>query len=128
MDFTERLELYLEGGMINEDDIKDINNVCKLFLDEYHVELNEENAGMFIAHLCAAFSRNKTHEPVDELPEEVVVELKSLDTYKQSLEILEKIKTVINNNLNDVEQAYALLHINNLIATFMQLGQWQTNS
>ena len=127
MNFDERLDLYLEGGMIDKEDVEDINNVVKLFKDEYKVELEEENAGTFIAHLCAAFNRNKTHEDVEELPDVVVDELKALDTYEESLTILDKIMDVIHNELNDTEKAYCLLHLNNLIATFKQEDKWQAS-
>ena len=37
MNFDERLDLYLEGGMIDEEDVKDINNVVDLFKEDYDV-------------------------------------------------------------------------------------------
>lgn len=127
MNFDERLDLYLEGGMIDEEDVKDINNVVDLFKEDYDVLLEEENAGTFIAHLCAAFSRNKTHEEVEELPDVVRDELKDLDTYEESLVVLDKILNVIHNELNDTEKAYCLLHLNNLIATFKEEDKWQSS-
>ena len=126
MDFTERFELYKEGGMINDGDIEDLNAVIRLFKDEYGVTLEEENASMFIAHLCAAYGRLTSNEPVDELPEEVLNELESLDTYEESKEILKKVMNATKNPLNEVEKGYALLHINNLIAQFKESGEWHT--
>lgn len=126
MDFTERFELYKEGGMINDGDIEDLNAVIRLFKDEYGVTLEEENASMFIAHLCAAYGRLTSNEPVDELPEEVLNELESLDTYEESKEILEKVMNATKNPLNETEKGYALLHINNLIAQFKESGEWHT--
>ena len=75
MDFTERFELYKEGGMITDADIEDIKAVIALFRNKYGVTLEEENAGTFIAHLCAADGRLVSKEPVDELPKEVIDEL-----------------------------------------------------
>ncbi|MBQ6478569.1 MAG: PRD domain-containing protein [Erysipelotrichaceae bacterium] len=128
MDFTERFELYKEGGMITDEDIEDIQNVIALFRDEYGVVLEEENAAPFIAHLCAAYGRLVSKEPVDEIPETVLEELRSLDTYKESEEILEKVMNATKNPLNETEQGYALLHINNLIAQFKETGEWHTCS
>ena len=122
MDFTERLELYLEGGMINEADVEDINRIIELFRDEYGVELTEENASTFIAHLCAAYGRNMTGEEVEPLPEVVSDELKGLDSYPLSLQILDRVMAVTHNELNKTEQDYALLHINNLISNLHQEG------
>ena len=128
MDFSERLDLYKEGGMISDADIEDINAVVELFQKDYGVVLSEENAGMFIAHLCAAYGRLLTGEDVDKLPIEVVTELESLDTYEESKEILKKVMDATKNPLNETEQAYALLHINNLIAQFKEQGEWHTRS
>ena len=125
MDFSERLDLYLQGGMINSDDVADINAILKMFEDEYGVVLTEENADSFIAHLCAAYFRNKTGESVGGLPEDVKNQLLGLDTYKQSLEILDKLISVTHNPLSDVEKDYALLHINNLIERFKQDNLWK---
>ncbi|MCR4854952.1 MAG: PRD domain-containing protein [Erysipelotrichaceae bacterium] len=124
MDFSERLDLYKEGGMISDADIEDINAVVDLFRNEYGVVLEEENAGTFIAHLCAAYGRLVSKEEVDELPEEVVAELESLDTYEESKQILQRVMEVTKNPLNETEQGYALLHINNLIAQFKEQGDW----
>ena len=128
MDFTERFDLYKEGGMINDSDIDDILKVIDLFRNEYGVVLEEENAAPFIAHLCAAYDRLVTHEEVDEVPEAVMEELRSLDSYAESLEILEKVMNATENPLNETEQGYALLHINNLIAQFKETGEWHTAS
>ena len=124
MDFSERLDLYKEGGMISDADIEDINAVVDLFRNEYGVVLEEENAGTFIAHLCAAYGRLVSKEEVYELPEEVVAELESLDTYEESKQILQRVMEVTKNPLNETEQGYALLHINNLIAQFKEQGDW----
>ena len=118
MDFTERLDLYKEGGMLDDKDIADVQAIIKMFKDEYGYELQEENADTFIAHICSAYSRNKTGELVEELPEPVRQEIEGLDSYQQSLQILNRLIEVTQNPLSQVEKDYALLHINNLIARF----------
>ncbi|MBQ1448301.1 MAG: hypothetical protein IIZ11_03060, partial [Erysipelotrichaceae bacterium] len=72
----------------------------------------------------AAYGRLATKEEVDELPETVIDELKALDTYDLSKQILEKVMKATKNPLNETEQGYALLHINNLIAQFKENGEW----
>jgi len=125
MDFKDRLDLYLEGGMIDQNDVNDINAIINMFQEKYGVTLCEENASTFIAHIAAAYSRLKTQEPVEELPECVMSELTGLDTYQKSLEVLNSLIEVTHNPLEQVERDYALLHINNLIATFKQQGCWK---
>lgn len=127
MDFKERLDMYLTGGMINKEDVKDIEAVIKLFKDDYGVELSEENAATFIAHLAAAYSRNATKEELDDLSNDMLDEIKALDSYNDSLKILDKIIKVTNNPLNDVERNYVLLHLNNLIANLSETGEWHAS-
>ena len=90
MDFTERLDLYKEGGMLTDDDVKDVEAIIKMFKDDYGVELQEENADTFIAHICAAYSRNKSGEPVDELPEAVRSDMSEIykEKYLHKAEVL----------------------------------------
>ena len=115
-DFTERLELYREGGMITDHDVENINKIIELFKNRYGITLCEENADTFVAHLCAAYSRLHTNEPVDELPEVVMDEIRNLNSYNKSLIILNSILEVTDIPLNETEQNYALLHINNLLS------------
>ncbi len=124
MDFSERLQLYLEGGMITEKDVENVNKVISLFEKEYGVTLQEENADTFIAHLCAAYARLHSEEDIDELPEEVLNELTSLDTYPLSTEVLDKVMKATDIPLNETEQGYLLLHINNLISFFQTNDEW----
>ena len=116
MDFTERLNLYLEGGMIQPEDVADIQAIITMFDTKYHIILQEENADTFIAHLCAAFGRTASGEEVEPLPPEVKTELEGLDSYPKSKEMLQEVMAAARNRLNETEQDYALLHINNLIA------------
>ena len=116
LDFTERLNLYLEGGMIQPEDVADIQAIIAMFDTKYHIILQEENADTFIAHLCAAFGRAVSGEEVEPLPPEVKAELEGLDSYPKSKEMLQDVMAAARNRLNETEQDYALLHINNLIA------------
>lgn len=116
MDFTERLNLYLEGGMIQPEDIADIQAIIAMFDTKYHIVLQEENADTFIAHLCAALGRTASGEAVEPLPPEVKAELEGLDSYPKSKEMLQEVMAAARHRLNETELDYALLHINNLIA------------
>ena len=115
MDFTERLELYREGEMITDDNVKTILNIIAMFREKYDIVLCEENADTFIAHLCAVFFRVRTGEPVEPLMEEVFAEVKGLETYPRSLEMLKNIEEVLGEPLIREEQEYVLLHLNSLL-------------
>ena len=41
MDFTERLELYREGEMITDDNVKTILNIIAMFREKYDIEVEE---------------------------------------------------------------------------------------
>ena len=116
MDFKERLDLYEEGGMIDKKDRADVEKIIAMFDQKHGIELSEENAGTFIAHLCAAFSRCHTHEDIDPVPEMIQEEIKGLGTYAESLDILKDVIELSDDRLNDVEKDYALMHINNVLA------------
>ena len=115
MDFSERLELYLEGGMLDEKDVTDVNAIIQMFQDKYGITLCEENAATFIAHVCAAFGRNRTHEEVEPLLPEAFAEVKELESFPLAEKMLRDLLSVSTNPLSDVEQEYVLLHLNNLI-------------
>ena len=124
MDFKERLELYRDGGMLSDGEVKDVNAIIDMFKNEYNVVLQEENAEAFVAHICAAYGRNVTKEKIDPLPETARKELERLDTYAESLQVLERLLEVTSNPLSDIEKGYALLHINNLILQFSDIDEW----
>ncbi len=117
MDFEERLKLYTEGGMITDNDVKVVHEIIDMFEKEYGIVLTEENAGMFIAHLCAAFGRNVSKEKIPPVSEDMMQELVTLESYPKSLEILDRLRQITKGSLNSTEEEYALLHINNLLAT-----------
>ncbi|MBQ7888216.1 MAG: PRD domain-containing protein [Erysipelotrichaceae bacterium] len=124
MDFTERLEMFLEGEMITEDDVRNINNMLDMFKAKYGVTLTEENAATFVSHVCAAFYRYSAGEEIDPLPQELVDQVASLETYELSLEVYDNIMKVIEKPFSDVERGYVLLHINNLISLLKSEGEW----
>ena len=90
--------------MINENDVKNVNNILNMFKEEYEIILTEENSATFIAHICAAYARLNTGTIVEELPQEVAKQLERLKTYQLSLEILDKIIKVTDNPIIEEEK------------------------
>ena len=117
MDFKERLDLYEEGGMITALDRAQIEELIKVFATKYGYVLEEENAATFIAHLCAAFARTTSGESIEPVSEEIMAEIRDLASYPKSLDMLEDVVTVTKGRLDVIERDYALLHLNNLIAS-----------
>lgn len=115
MDFSERLNLYVEGGLITSVDVKDIEKIIVLFDEKYHVQLCEENASFLIAHICAMYHRNQINEEIDDLSDQEIREVKQLKTYPKSIAILEDVVKNMHINVKEVERNYLLLHINAIL-------------
>lgn len=115
MDFTERLELYQEGGMITATEAQAILRIADMFREKYGIVLCEENAGTFIAHLCAAYARIRTGEPVEPLMPEVFEEVQEMPTYERSLEMLDNVEAMMGVSLAQEERPYLLVHINSVL-------------
>lgn len=71
MDFTTRLDILKNAGMLTEQDHGRICQVIDYFATEQGIGLTEENASSMITHLCAALGRIQRGEPVEPLDEEV---------------------------------------------------------
>ncbi len=115
MDFSERLNLYVEGGLITSVDVKDIEKIIVLFDEKYHIQLCEENASFLIAHICAMYHRNQINEEIDDLSDQEIREVKQLKTYPKSIAILEDVVKNMHINVKEVERNYLLLHINAIL-------------
>ncbi len=115
MDFSERLNLYVEGGLITSVDVKDIKKIIVLFDEKYHIQLCEENASFLIAHICAMYHRNQINEEIDDLSDQEIREVKQLKTYPKSIAILEDVVKNMHINVKEVERNYLLLHINAIL-------------
>ena len=118
MNFDERLQMYIDGEYITKEDADNVNKVVDLFKDEFGIELSEENASMFIAHLCAAYSRLHNGEKIETLPVEILNEVRNTSTFNKSLDIVKRIFEVTNSSLDEEEKNYLLLHINNLLGSY----------
>lgn len=115
MDFSERLNLYVEGSLITSVDVKDIEKIIVLFDEKYHIQLCEENASFLIAHICAMYHRNQINEEIDDLSDQEIREVKQLKTYPKSIVILEDVVKNMHINVKEVERNYLLLHINAIL-------------
>lgn len=123
-DFSDRLDLYREVGMLTEQEYNDVYRVLDLFKDEYGVVLCEENAEFFVAHLSAALHRNVSGEEVIEMTEEALEQLKSEPCYGISEKVLRQIIARVDTEIRKEEHGYLLLHLCALIAKLTEQGEW----
>ncbi|MFV0343420.1 MAG: PRD domain-containing protein [Anaerocolumna sp.] len=116
MDLMERVRILKEYNMMNEVAYKDILFIIKMVEEEYHITLTEENAGIMITHICAAFRRNELGEEIDPLHRSVFEEIKESKDYQKAEQIIESMIAGIENQLSQNEREYFLIHICNLLA------------
>ena len=91
-----RLDILLENSLITPDIYIDIMAFIKNTKNKFGLSLTEENAGMFITHLAAAFSRVSKNEAILEINPDIEIEVSQNKNYKIALDIL---KTLTNNTL-----------------------------
>lgn len=115
MELTERIGLLKEYGMMDETAFEDIQSIIHLFQEKYGIELKEENAGIMITHMSAAFHRNVTGEEIDALDAGILEEILQLAEYAKAEQMLEAIVSGIKNELSQKEREYFLVHICNLL-------------
>ena len=88
MDFKDRLDMYVEGGMITQSDVEDVNAVIKLFKDNYGIELTEDKDSK---KLFASVRLAKVDD----------VELAKLSGYNKKLD---KVMENVTKVLNEIEE------------------------
>lgn len=116
MDFTTRLDILKNAGMLTEQDHGRICQVIDYFATEQGIGLTEENASSMITHLCAALGRIQRGEPVEPLDEEVYESTKEEPTFKQAYAITQELVARILPDLPEPEQKFLTMHIGVLLA------------
>ena len=115
MDIMERIGLLLQCGFSDKEDYDDLCKIISIFRDDFKIELTEENSGVMITHMAAAFKRNTTGEEISPLDESVFEDVEDSDMYALANEIVTKIESGIENRITGEERKFFLLHICTLL-------------
>ena len=110
MDIMERINALKECGICDEcayNDLIKIIDICK----QDDIILTEENAGIMITHISAAFKRNVTNETIEPLAKFIIDDMLQDEKYEQALGIYKKIVPAIENKFNEIEEQFTLLHL-----------------
>lgn len=110
MDIMERVELLKSCELVNEKGYKDLLAIIQVF-HEQGIRLTEENGGMMITHIAAAFKRVDDKEKVEPLDPLVVEALQEESIYEQAVGIIQAVKRSICYVLSEDEYAFILVHI-----------------
>lgn len=114
MDLTIRLNIFKESGMLSEENYHKVVNAINYFDELVNIKLDEENAAMFITHLCAALGRIDKNEIVSEIDVEILESLKLEENYKKSIHIVKDLKEIFGE-IPKEEVDYLVMHICTLL-------------
>ena len=111
MNLKDRVDILLETKLITEEVYKLLLEIIKKLEDEYDIKLTEENGGMFITHLSAAITRIKKGEPINELDEAIINEIKADESYFKAKMITDNIKRICELEFPLGEEIFIITHI-----------------
>lgn len=117
MSIMPRIDLIKEYGLADSMAYDDLVTIVGLMDSRFGITLTEDNAGVMITHIAAAFQRNTTGEAISPLVPEVVEGLRSDESYVKACEILDVICSTIKNPLSEAERDFVLLHLCSLVYT-----------
>ncbi len=115
MELTVRLNILKDSGMLSEENYNKVLKVIEYFDKAKNIKLVEENASMFITHLCSALGRMDKNEIVNDIDEEILEALKLEETYKESIYLVKDLRDVIGE-IPKQEMNFLVMHVCTLLA------------
>ncbi|MDV4150412.1 PRD domain-containing protein [Clostridium sp. AL.422] len=115
MELDIRLNIFKESGMLSEENYNKVLKVIEYFNDIKNIKLVEENAAMFITHLCSALGRMDKNEIVNDIDEEILESLKLEEKYNESMHLVKDLKEVIGE-IPKEEMNFLVMHVCTLLA------------
>ena len=115
MDIMTRVDTLLECDFSTPEDHDDLCKVIAVFQERHGFALTEENAGIMITHIAAAFRRNRTGEAIEPLAD-AFEEVKESAHFPMATAIMDEIARQVINEVSDTEREFFLLHICSLLA------------
>lgn len=115
MELTIRLNILKDSGMLSEENYNKVLKVIEYFDKEKNIKLHEENASMFITHLCSALERIDKNEVLNDLDEEILESLKTEEKYNESMCLVKDLSKVVGE-LPREEVNFIVMHVCTLLA------------
>lgn len=115
MDLTIRLEILKNSGMLSERNYNKIVRVIEYFDKVKNIKLVEENASMFITHLCSALERIDKNEIVNDLDEDILEALRLEEKYNESMHLVKDLKGFLGEVPRE-EVNFIVMHVCTLLA------------
>ena len=110
IELDERIEKLKETGAISEDTARQVDELRRLFLREFGIQLTEENASACVTHICFALERIARGEGITPVDEAVRDEILCDPKYDGACFITERIFRNITA-LTEEERDYLIIHV-----------------
>ncbi|MCR1951927.1 MULTISPECIES: PRD domain-containing protein [Clostridium] len=114
MELTLRLDILRDSGQLSKENYNKIIQVINYFEEKRGVKLLEENASMFITHLCSALGRIDENNLVNKLDDVVAQSLKENENYDEALKVVKDLESIIGE-IPDSELDFVVMHVCTLI-------------
>lgn len=114
MELTIRLNILKDSGMLSEENYNKVMEVIKYFDEVKNIKLVEENASMFITHLCSALGRIDKNEIVNDLDAEILESLKLEENYNNAMSLVKDLTDVLGEIPRE-EVNFLVMHICTLL-------------
>ena len=112
MDLEFRINLLVEAQLLPANEAGKIIDMIALFSSKWQVELDEENASMFITHFAMMLKRLRDTESLAALDAAIISEIESSAAYPASRQAMQAIEQLCGMTFPDSEKGYIYLHLN----------------
>lgn len=114
MELTIRLNILKDSGMLSQENYNKVIEVIKYFDEARNIKLVEENASMFITHLCSALGRIYKNEIVNDIDTEILESLKLEESYNEAMHLVKDLKDILGEIPRE-EENFLVMHICTLL-------------
>lgn len=114
MELTLRLDILRDSGQLSKENYNKVIKVIDYFEEKRDVKLLEENASMFITHLCAALGRIEENNLVNKLDDVVAESLKENENYDEAFKVAKDLENILGE-IPDSELDFIVMHVCTLV-------------
>lgn len=114
MELTLRLNILRDAGQLSQENYDKVLKVINYFKEKRDIILLEENASMFITHLCSALTRIEEDKLVNKLDEVVAESLKEDKNYDKAYLVTKDLEEILGK-IPDSEFDFIIMHVCTLL-------------
>lgn len=114
MELTLRLDILRDSGQLSKENYNKVIKVINYFEEKRDIKLLEENASMFITHLCAALGRIEENNLVNKLDDVVAESLKENENYDEAFKVAKDLENILGE-IPDSELDFIVMHVCTLV-------------